>query len=112
MKVMQMAGVIAAWAIAMSLAVGTFATVCGAALGAVHGHLDLAASFGERGILAGLIAGVIVGVCVAVDRLKTESYLAKTRVALPPASEWPTVATVKPRYSDLRMTPAKSLREG
>jgi hypothetical protein len=105
-----MAGVIAVWSGAVSVALGAFATVCGAALGAAHGHLGLAATLGARGSVAGLIAGAIVGVCVAVDRIETESYLAKVAVPLPSASDWPATAVVKPRFPDWRMARAKSPR--
>lgn len=104
-----MAGVIFAWASVVSVALGIFGAVCGAALGAVHGDLGLTVTLGERGFLAGLIAGAIVGVCVAVDCRVTESYLAKTTVPRPPTSEWPTTAAIKARYPEWRMDRAKSL---
>ena len=105
-----MATAIAVWMSAGSVVLGVFAAVVGAALGAVHGNVGLAVSVGERGFLAGLVAGAIVGVCVAVDRIETDSYLAKTAVPLSPASDWPTSAAVEPRYPEWRMTHAKSLR--
>ena len=40
-----MASAIAAWAGAVSVAVGVFATVCGAVLGATYGNVGLAATF-------------------------------------------------------------------
>src|SRR5262249_15504447 len=114
MRAMQMTGVIAAWAGVVSVVLGVFATVCGAALGAVHANFGLAATIGARGFVAGLIAGAIVGVCVVVDRFETESYLARTTVPLPAASDWPTTAAIKPRYPEWRMTretPAQAVKE-
>jgi hypothetical protein len=111
-RVLQMAGVITAWAGAVSLTLGLFATACGVALGAVHDNLGLAVSFGQRGLLAGLIAGAIVGLCVVVDCFETESYLAKNTVPPPPASEWPTTVAVQANYPEWPMAHVKSLREG
>src|SRR3954452_24695045 len=108
-RCLQMAIAIVAWMSAGSVALGIFAAGCGAALGAAHGNFGLAASIGERGFLAGLIAGAIVGICAAVDRVATESYLAKMAVLLPPTTDWPTTAAVKPRYPEWRMTKAKSV---
>jgi len=108
LRLLHMAGVIAAWAVVVSIALGAFATVCGTALGAVNGKLGLAASFGARGFVAGLIAGAIVGVCLTVDRIETEAYLTKIAVPLPPATDWPTTVAVKTRYPEWRMIRATS----
>jgi hypothetical protein len=110
MRSLQMAGVITAWAITVSIALGIFATVCGAALGAVYGNFGLTASIGARGVISGLIAGAIVGLCVAADRLETESYLAKAAMRLQSESDWPATSVVKPRYPEFRMTHTKSVR--
>jgi len=105
-----MASAIAAWAGAVSVAVGVFATVCGAVLGATYGNVGLAATIGGRGFLAGLIAGAVAGVSFAIDRIETASYLARTVVPLPSGSDWPATAVAKRRYPEWRMTHAKSLR--
>ncbi|HTK76655.1 MAG TPA: hypothetical protein VL371_15415 [Gemmataceae bacterium] len=107
-----MTGVVAAWSGAFSVALGLFTAGCGAALGAMHGNLGLVTTFGERGFIAGLLAGAIVGVSVAIDRVETESFLAKKAVPLPRDRDWPTTAAIKPRFPQWRMTHAKSLREG
>jgi hypothetical protein len=109
-KLLPLAGVIATWAGAGSIVLGVFATVCGTALGAVHSNLSLATSIGARGFVAGLIAGAIVGVCVAIDRIETESYLAKVAVRLPPTTDWTTTVATKARYPEWRMVRVKNLR--
>jgi hypothetical protein len=109
-RLLQLAGVIATWSGAGSIVLGVFATVCGTALGAVHNNLGLATSIGGRGVVAGLIAGAIVGVCVAVDRIETESYLAKVAVRLPPKTDWTTTVATKARYPEWRMARVKSVR--
>jgi hypothetical protein len=107
-----MASVITAWSGAVSVALGLFTAVCGAALGAIHGNLGLITTLGERGFIAGLIAGGIVGVSVAVDRVETESFLAKKAGPVESDKEWATTAAIKPRFPEWRMTHAKSLRGG